>query len=177
MIIYPFGVYIGLKSFEPKYIGILLLIILLLRIITSRQQIYNFDPKQFLPVFFAIALSASLVLIFNKGIFLLLHPFFINISLLALFSYTLWRPPSIIERIARISKPDLAGPAITYTENVTKVWCLFFIANGMISLWTVFFSDIEIWTIYNGFISYMLIGLVFGIEYTIRQYKIRQYEK
>jgi hypothetical protein len=58
--------------------------------------------------------------------------------------------------------------AIPYTRKVTITWCLFFIANGSIATFTALYSSMEIWSLYNGFIAYILMGSVFVIEYLIR---------
>ena len=74
----------------------------------------------------------------------------------------------MIERFARIQEPDLDHEGVIYTRKVTIAWCLFFLSNGLIALYTVFYSSIEIWTLYNGFVSYILMGLFFAVEYLIR---------
>ena len=67
-----------------------------------------------------------------------------------------------------------------YCKKVTIVWCVFFIINGSISVITAFsdkiFANVDeelsvkIWSIYNGGISYILMGLVFIIEFIIRHF-------
>ena len=37
-----------------------------------------------------------------------LYPVLVNLTLLALFAWTLWRPPSLIERLARWREPSWA---------------------------------------------------------------------
>jgi uncharacterized membrane protein len=52
---------------------------------------------------------------------------------------------------------------------VTQVWCLFFLCNGGVALYTALYSSLAFWTLYNGLIAYVLMGLVFAIEYGVRQ--------
>jgi uncharacterized membrane protein len=97
-----------------------------------------------------------------------LYPLLMNVIMLLLFSYTLLFPPSFAERIARLSEPDLPAVAVLYTRRVTQVWCLFFILNGSISLITTLWATPAVWSLYNGVIAYIMMGLLFGGEYLIR---------
>lgn len=83
----------------------------------------------------------------------------------------------MIEKFARIIDKNLPNYAIGYTKNVTKIWCVFFVINASISCYTGVFSSMEIWTIYNGIVAYMLIGLLFTVEYIVRYFFIKKYEK
>lgn len=105
-----------------------------------------------------------------------LYPVIVNIGMLLLFGLSLFFPPSFIERIARIKEPDLSEAGVRYTRRVTQVWCIFFILNGTAAFITACFMSHEIWSIYNGLIAYILIGLLFGIEYLFRQ-RFRRIEK
>jgi uncharacterized membrane protein len=75
----------------------------------------------------------------------------------------------IVERIARITEPDLAHAAIAYTRTVTKVWCAFFVINGSIALATCVYGDVTVWTIWNGCVSYILMAALMGGEWLVRQ--------
>jgi uncharacterized membrane protein len=75
----------------------------------------------------------------------------------------------MIERFARLAQPDLPEVAVIWTKKVTSVWCLFFILNTCIALYTVLFTSTQIWVLYNGFISYLLMGLLFAGEFILRK--------
>ncbi|WP_156550024.1 hypothetical protein [Gallibacterium salpingitidis] len=94
-----------------------------------------------------------------------------NILLFSLFTFSLRQKMSIIEHFARLQMPDLPDTAVRYTRNVTKVWSLFFFLNGSIALYTVYSDDLILWTLYNGLISYVLMGILFTGEYLFRRYK------
>ena len=74
----------------------------------------------------------------------------------------------MIEVFARIKEPELSEQAIAYTRKVTMVWVCFFLINGSISLYTLELSR-EVWVLYNGLISYVLMALIFAIEWVVRQ--------
>lgn len=105
----------------------------------------------------------------NSSALMRFYPVVINLSMLGFFALSLIKPPSVIETLARLSDPQLPDSAIPYTKNVTKAWCLFFAFNGFVAAYTAVFMSLESWTIYNGFVSYILIGLMFGVEYLIRR--------
>lgn len=69
--------------------------------------------------------------------------------------------------MALVMEPDADENVMRYTRNLTYVWSAFMFLNFLVSVATIFMSK-EIWTLYNGFISYMLCGLFFGVEYIIR---------
>jgi acyl-coenzyme A synthetase/AMP-(fatty) acid ligase/3-hydroxymyristoyl/3-hydroxydecanoyl-(acyl carrier protein) dehydratase len=56
-----------------------------------------------------------------------------------------------------------------YCRKVTLVWCLFFVINGGIAVFTVFFASDALWSLYNGGISYIVMGILFGGELMVRK--------
>jgi uncharacterized membrane protein len=118
-----------------------------------------------LPVAAAVAATAA----FDRTLSVRLYPVFMNLAMLAVFASTLWIPPSMIERFARIWEPDLPESGVRYTHNVTIAWTLFFAVNASIALWTATQPGWQAWTIYNGGIAYLAAGFLFAGEYLIRQ--------
>jgi uncharacterized membrane protein len=173
LLAYPIGVYFGLQYLEPRYLGLLLLILLAVRLVLVRKHLNRKNLNSLLPVTVASTLLCLLILIFNQASMVRLNPALVNLVLLASFGYTLYSPPSMIERLARLSGADISGPAVAYTRNVTAAWCLFFLLNGAVALYTSFFTSLETWTLYNGLIAYLLMGLLFLVEYYVRQQRIR----
>lgn len=110
-----------------------------------------------------------IILISETAVAAKLYPFMVNAAALAYFTWTLVFPPSAVERIARTMDPALPDHAVRYTRRVTLVWCGFFAMNGAVALYTAFGTSIEIWALYNGFVAYVLMALLFGAEYLIRR--------
>ncbi len=98
----------------------------------------------------------------------LFYPVLVNAAFLTVVGLSLRARQTVIERIARLSEPNLPPAAVAYTRRVTIAWCVFFIVNGLIALWTTQ-QERMIWTLYNGAISYVLTGLMFAGEWLIRQ--------
>jgi uncharacterized membrane protein len=163
---YPFIVYFGLWVSPPKTIAFCLIAFLLLRLIWGK-----IEKKNNLELFvFAAAVASILVLLpLNEMLAIKVYPLTISFGLAVVFSYSILRPPTIIEQIARRMAPNLNERGVRYTRQVTKSWVIFFIVNGSISAWTAIYEKIDVWLFYNGFISYILMGLLFSLEFLIRQ--------
>ncbi len=86
-----------------------------------------------------------------------------------MFFISLFGKETVIQKFARMCGDKLEKPAWVYTRRVTYIWAVFTFVNFLVSVWTIFQSD-RIWILYNGCISYLLIGLLFGLEYMVRVY-------
>lgn len=117
----------------------------------------------------AAGLLALCAVCFNQPQTLKLYPVMVNIVLLAVFALSL-TGTSVVERLARLKTKNLPDYAISYCRRVTVVWCLFFIANALIALDSALFRSDAWWALYNGAISYGLIGLMFAVEFVVRLY-------
>lgn len=169
-VLYPVIIYLGLMYFDARSVAVLLILLVGARVLFSgrKNNQRNFEPQI---VFFVIGagILGFVVIVSNSEFFLLFYPVCMNSLMLTLFFVSLLRPPSIIERIARMQNPKLPRSAIRYTRNVTIIWCAFFALNGIVALYTALFSTLEIWTLYNGIIAYVLMGILFAGEYLIRR--------
>jgi len=100
---------------------------------------------------------------------IMLYPILMSLGLASLFAFSLKEGQTpIVEILARLKDKELPLKAISYTRVVTKVWLGFFIINASISFYTYQFTNFETWTLYNGLISYFLMGLLMGVEYIVR---------
>jgi uncharacterized membrane protein len=97
------------------------------------------------------------------------YPVIVSLTMGAVFTVTLFTDRPMVERLARLKMPDLDDYSIAYTRKLTKVWIGFFAVNAMIATWTALYASMEIWTLYNGFLSYLLIGILFIGEWPVRR--------
>lgn len=102
----------------------------------------------------------------------LYYPVVMSLAMALVFGMTLFYPPSMIEQFARLSTPDLDAAGVVYTRKVTAVWSLFCLLSAFLSFMTVILDNLELWTLYNGCLSYILMGLLFAGEYTYRKYRL-----
>jgi uncharacterized membrane protein len=64
--------------------------------------------------------------------------------------------------------------SIAYTRAVTVLWCIFFTINATVSGAIALDGSMRAWTIYNGLLSYIIIGIIFASEYLFRQFYMRR---
>lgn len=168
LLLYPLAVWVGLMHWgtallAPLLVGVFSLRLLMLRG-KLRQQMWLGKALALVGILLALASWAL-----KQSHWLLYYPVLVNAILLLLFAYSLFAPPTVVERLARITEPQLDAAGIAYTRRVTQVWCGFFIVNGAIALTTCLSGDITLWTLYNGGISYLLMGALMSIEWIVRK--------
>lgn len=168
LLAWPFLIWFGLTSGSLWVLLPLMVLLLLLRL---RQSRHKTGPMRF--VVQAVALAgialcvASYVLKTHQ--LLLFYPVVVNAVMLTVFGGSLWTAMPLVERLARLREPNLPAEGVRYTRRVTQVWCLFFMVNGAVALFTVLHGDIRIWTAWNGMIAYLLMGTLMATEWLVRR--------
>ena len=160
---YPALVYFSQDTLDPQWVVLVPLMLGLLRLSAGRR-----DPMAILLISCAVINAIPVWVVQDDG-FLKAYPSLVSLAFLLLFLISLIKPPTMIERIARAETPDLPPWAIAYTRRVTEIWCLFFLFNGSVATWTALYASEEVWLAWTGCISYILIGVLFAIEWLVRQ--------
>lgn len=169
MFCYPFLVYWGLSKDLPNYLAYGAIFIGILRLFLAYQSTQS---RLTMSITGAILiLLGSLVLILGKAQFFLIYPIVTSLIFLYLFASSLQSDPCFIERIAARFEKNITPEKRHYMRAVTKIWCIFFIINALISFATIFIS-LQVWTFYNGFLSYVFIGLLFAGEFLYRYFVV-----
>lgn len=172
LLLYPALVYFGVQQLGPKLLALLLIALAVVRFIAQRLAHQPLGNGAWLLL--AAALAGGVTLITGSLAGLKAYPVVVNVVLLGVFGFSLWRAPTVIERLARLRTPDLPVQAVAYTRKVTWVWCGFFMVNGAIAAATIVASE-ELWALYNGFIAYIAMGVLMGVEYLVRLTVQRRY--
>nr|WP_255653589.1 MULTISPECIES: hypothetical protein [unclassified Myxococcus] len=154
--------YSGLGRFEPRWMAIPLVVMAVLRAVATKERVWLVTAA------LALVLAGTSML-GNHALPLKLYPVLVNSMLLAVFATSLVYPPTVIERLARLREPQLPASGVAYTRRVTQVWCGFFVVNGGIALATALWASDATWALYNGLISYGLMGLLFAGEWLVRR--------
>jgi uncharacterized membrane protein len=174
-IAYPILIFVSLSWLEPREVALVVLALAMLRLVTARfGAALAFAREVWLPVA-SVGVVAVGAAIWNDPMGLLLAPTLINAALLGSFGGSLWGERSIVERFARLQVDDLSQAEVRYCGSVTRLWCVFFVANGLMALYLALFRDIETWALFTGFVSYILIGLLFASEYLYRHWRFRRF--
>jgi uncharacterized membrane protein len=162
-LLYPFAVYFGMEHFAPWQFGLLLGSLWLARALTGKRR-----PGSSWMAGAAI-LFCLLLALFDSPALLRWYPVLISAFMLGLFGLSLKYGPPMVERLARLREAHLPAKAIRYTRQVTIAWCVFFLCNGICAAALTLWAPLSWWMLYTGLISYGLIGLMFAIEWLIRQ--------
>ncbi len=166
-ILYPLLAALAVRSFGPGWVLLGLFVLLALR---SLLGLTSKVPGGLTYGLLVVAAGLALVALFDRHLSVRLYPAFMNIAMLIAFAQTLIRPPSMIERFARLVEPNLPERGVRYTRAVTWTWCIFFALNASIAAYTAAFSSWEVWTIYNGVVAYVAMGAVFAVELMVRPF-------
>ncbi|MGN0902472.1 MAG: hypothetical protein ACI4M9_04230 [Succinivibrio sp.] len=174
-ILYPVIVFTGIRYYSLDALVIILGIFFLLRFIFLFKSGSAIKKPLLVVCVIALVLAGSSYLLKAYAL-MLYYPVVVNLTLLVVFSISL-KGKAIVTRLAELTEKNLDEYAVLYTRKVTCAWCFFFLLNGLVALYTVIHSDLEMWTLYNGFISYILIGIFALCEYIIRIYIRHQHER
>lgn len=102
-----------------------------------------------------------------------LYPVMVSLIFAGFFGVSLWHPPTVIEKIARLTRPDLPPQGVRYTRAVTWVWFVFLLLNAVIAAALILWGTLAQWTLWCGLLSYLAMGLLFVGEYLVRKLVVR----
>lgn len=167
---YPFLVYVGLRAALPLAVLPALILFVAARFVLARREGM---PRALADASWLAGAGALAVALLSPATGLKAYPVFLSLIVATLFGYSLLRPPTIIERIARLIDPHLPSAALPYLRRLTMVWIGFLLANAAISAATALSGNLPLWTLYNGVISYCLMGALFAGELVVRRLVLR----
>lgn len=168
---YPLAVYFGIQYLSLGYLLVLLLAVAGLRLLLLSTEKGGAGGRIGAGALAAIlAVLAATSWLRGDATGLLWYPVFCNLLMLGIFTHSLFfQSQSVIERLARIREPELPASGVAYTRRVTQVWCAFFVLNGAIAAATAVRGELQLWTLYNGLVSYLLMGLLLAGEWLVRR--------
>ncbi len=172
VIAYPVLVYGGLRLLEPRWLALAVGAVVLVRELQHWRRGHSTPLLVPLSCMGAILLS---VMLFNERRFLLFVPALFNAALFVSFAWTLLAGPSMVETLARRHYGHVPPEHLGYCRRVTGVWSAFFLTNSAVTVWLALYASIEMWTVYTGFLAYVLAGMLFAAEMTYRAWRFRTY--
>lgn len=165
-IVYPLIAVVMLRHVSAIWLVVVLIGALGLRLWLGGKS----APLSMIIASIGAIVGISVTAIFDQNLSVRLYPVFMSGAMLVAFTVSLFHPPTIIERFARMAEPDLPDHAVKYTYKVTIVWCIFIAANLIVSMWTVLYASMQVWAIYNGLVSYILMAALFLGELIYRKF-------
>jgi uncharacterized membrane protein len=171
---YPVAVYVGLTRFSARGLGLLLLGLLLPGMVLKLRDARREDVLVVLRLPLSICVLLGLAAWLDDARFVFALPILINTALFVQFVTSLRGTP-LVERFARMQSPTLSAEQVAYCRSVTKVWCAFFVLNASLSGALAVWAPLAWWTLYNGLLAYLLMGVLGASEYVVRKFRFREY--
>ncbi len=121
------------------------------------------------PVMIAVFLGTAALALLDSSLAALAYPVVMSLGMAGAFGLSLRGGPTLVESFAGLTDPDPSPAAKAYMRKVTFLWFVFLLGNAVVSAVTVASGDMALWTLYNGLISYVLMGFLFAVEYAVRR--------
>jgi uncharacterized membrane protein len=172
VLVHPLFIYFGLKMYSSRLIAFLIGVSMLGHVLT--QDRHALQLRLLIPFSVIVAVCVAGILL-DSPIFILYLPCCICASLLVAFSHSLFYPPSTIEVFARMFVSELSSEEMRYCRRVTLIWIGFFLLNGVAAFYTACCATLGIWSLYNGLLAYVGMGMLFVAELSYRSWRFRRY--
>jgi len=163
---YPFAVYFSLERVPAGAMVVAALALVAGRLYALRRAV---AARALMPALLGVfALTAGLGLV-ESAMAVLAYPVLMSLGMAAAFGLSLRRDPCLVECFAMTTEPDPSPAARAYMRRVSLVWCLFLLGNAGLSVMTAALGDMGVWALYNGLVAYVLMALLFAVEYAVRR--------
>ncbi len=156
-------VYWGLHYYDVKWLLLILFVLLAMRWLVIDAQ-----GERYVVVVTLVCIS-GIVFFWGEKVGLRFYPVMVNAGFFILFTSSLFTSMSFVERLARLRESTVSEKAMAYMRQVTIAWSVFFVVNGTVATYTALWGSEEVWVLYNGLISYLLMGGLAGGEWLVRQ--------
>jgi len=171
---YPLLVYVGLRVLDARTLALLCGTAFVARV-AARDPGRLRHLKSLAAPGLTVAIILAATAILDDGRFLLFAPALVSLSLLLAFARTLRTGPTIAESFARMQHADMTPAEIAHCRVVTLAWCVFFAINAVVAFGLAVGAKLETWTLYTGFVSYLVMGAMFATELVYRTWRFRRY--
>ncbi len=162
---YPVLVYLGRDAVPPLAFVALALMLIGMRAAFARSPAWRDWRLPLLGAGAVVAAAAVVAPVFAART----YPVAMSLAAAAAFGLSLTRPASLVERLAVMSEPDLPPAARAYCRRVTWIWATWLTVNALVAAGLAAFADDAAWTLWTGFISYLLSGTLFAGEWLVRR--------
>ena len=154
---YPFAVLLALKSGSFGAVAAILALAAALGFFANRQKILLLCGLG--------VVCAACVL--KSAAAVKMYPVVMNFAVMAMFALSLLKKP-LVQIIGEKMLGGLPPRGVVYARKVTIAWAIFMLFLTACSAATVFMPD-EVWAVFNGFAAYILIAIMFALEYIARK--------
>lgn len=148
-IAYPLLVYVGIQHVSPALFALVLATLAIAKFVATRSREQKGIANTELTLLI-IALAYSLALVIaNNELLLKLYPVLMSLCVALFFFLSLYKPESLIERIARLAGETITLRAKTYTRRLTGIWAVLLAGNALIALYLALFASLKSWALFS----------------------------
>lgn len=160
---YPFIVFFGMGELGPRILTVILLAFTLVRFLSSPRKTVIQGLVCCLVVAFCLA-----IFVLDSQRLLRFYPVLLSFGVAAAFYFSLYDEYTVLEHLAERFGSELHDTARRYIRKLTLWWVVVLLINGVIAAYTAVFATLYQWTLYNGLISYILMGGFMAAELCFR---------
>jgi uncharacterized membrane protein len=171
---YPLIVLVGLTWLDVRFTALLLLLLLGRKAVAAVLGSRAASTVVLIQVLGTGGLLAGAA-ISGSEIFLRFTPFLISLLFFGQFAVSLRGTP-IIERFARLKRPDLPADHVRYCGGLTRIWLLVFVGNSALVLLAAFVESQTLWALLVGPVSYSYLGGFIAGEYVYRKRRFQEFD-
>jgi uncharacterized membrane protein len=164
-LLYPAIVHLSRDVVPPLIFVAVALTLIVLRLATLRSPA---DRVWRVPLLSAAVIIAALAAL-DGPLAAKAYPAAVSLAATSVFAATLFYPPSLIERFARLRDPDLPPAAESYCRKVTIVWTIWLIINTVVAAALAYPGYDKAWALWTGLVAYLVMGVLFVGEVAVRR--------
>ncbi|MBW2278531.1 MAG: hypothetical protein JRF63_13640, partial [Deltaproteobacteria bacterium] len=86
------------------------------------------------------------------------------------------RGTPLIERFARLKRPDLPPDHVTYCRKLTRAWLVVLLGNSVLVFLAAFVESSTLWAVLVGPVSYSYWGTFIGVEFAFRKWRFQEFD-
>jgi len=184
-IMYPILVFCALVVFKLpiSYLSIgIIIFAIAYSIVNSRNYKGKHTIILFVSPMILCVIGVISLCLDDSPIFIKLYPALASLSYLIIMLTSFFFPPPLayyfIDIFDKSIKTKIPKDVFNiFCYRATILWCVFFFVDGTIAIITAFFGSDFIWGIYNGGITYFVMGLIFLGEFIVLKIIEKKYRK
>lgn len=143
-------------------------VVLALSLVALRLALVRGGGDRFRPALVATAIALTVIASLNVTLAARSYPVLMSLAAASVFAVTLFQPASLVERIA-VSRGNAWSEGLrAYCRKVTLLWAVWLTLNAAVAAVLAMGSDDRTWALWTGLVSYLISGLLFGIEWLVR---------
>lgn len=175
LLVYPlvmhFSIHYGHAEIGVYYLAMLLMLPLLFTLLQGRR------PAAWMLGVALLALLITGLGVIEAGVMIIIPPAIMFAALFVFFASSLRAEGTpVVTRLAAVIRAEQLSPEIrSYTRKATIAWSVFFLAMLMASLMLGLWAPLEIWSWFSNFLAYVLIAVMFIVEYLVRRHSLQDH--